>query len=242
MFDLSGKKALVTGSTQGIGFAIAETLAKFGATVFVNGSSSEEKTRTAAAKIPGAIPVVCDLSQSDCAEKLYAKTGDIDILVLNASIQYRTAWDQIEDSEFDKQIAVNFKASLKLIQKYSPYMKKQNWGRIVTIGSVQQAKPHKDMLVYAATKAAQLSMVENLSKQLAPFNITVNNVAPGVIETPRNFDALSDKNYAQQVINSIPCRYTGSPKDCAPQVLLLCSEEGRYVTGEDIFIDGGMKL
>ena len=165
MFDLSGKKALVTGSTQGIGFAIAKTLAKFGATVFINGAASEEKTQCAAAKIPGAIPVVCDLSQSDCAENLYEKTGDIDILVLNASIQYRTAWDEIDDYEFDKQIAVNFKASLKLIQKYSPYMKKQNWGRIVTIGSVQQAKPHKDMLVYAATKAAQLSMVENLSKQ-----------------------------------------------------------------------------
>ena len=121
-------------------------------------------------------------------------------------------------------------------------MKNQKWGRIVTIGSVQQAKPHKDMLVYAATKAAQLSMVENLSKQLAPFNITVNNVAPGVIKTPRNFDALADKQYEKQVLSNIPCGYAGEPKDCAPQVLLLCSDEGRYITGENIFIDGGMKL
>ena len=242
MFDLCGKKALVTGSTQGIGFEIAKTLAEHGATVFVNGALSEEKTKNAASKINGAIPVCCDLSQSDCAEKLYSITGDIDILVLNASIQYRTPWDEISDDEFDKQVATNFKASLKLIQKYAPYMKNQKWGRIVTIGSVQQAKPHKDMLVYAATKAAQLSMVENLSKQLAPFNITVNNVAPGVIKTPRNFDALADKQYEKQVLSNIPCGYAGEPKDCAPQVLLLCSDEGRYITGENIFIDGGMKL
>lgn len=242
MFDLSGKKALVTGSTQGIGFAIAETLQKFGATVFVNGATSEEKTRLAAEKIPGAIPVYCDLSQSDCAETLYKKTGDIDILVLNASVQYRTPWEEIGDYEFDKQVAINFKASLKLIQKYSSFMKKQNWGRIVTIGSIQQAVPHKDMLIYAATKAAQLSMVENLSKQLAPFNITVNNVAPGVIATPRNFDALSDKDYKKKILDGIPCGYAGTPQDCAPQVLLLCSEQGRYITGENIFIDGGMKL
>ena len=242
MFDLSGKKALVTGSTQGIGFAIAEILAKHGATVFVNGAASEEKTRLAAEKIPDAIPVCCDLSQSDCAERLYSATGDIDILVLNASIQYRTAWEEISDYEFDNQVAINFKASLKLIQKYTPYMRRQNWGRIVTIGSIQQAVPHKDMLVYAATKAAQLSMVENLSKQLAPFNITVNNVAPGVITTPRNSEALADKDYEKKILEGIPCGYAGLPEDCAPQILLLCSDEGRYITGENIFIDGGMKL
>ena len=85
-------------------------------------------------------------------------------------------------------------------------------------------------------------MARNLAKQLAPFGITVNNVAPGVIETPRNFDALSDKEYAKQVINGIPAGYAGQPQDCAGLVLLLCSEEGRYMTGEDIYMDGGMKL
>jgi NAD(P)-dependent dehydrogenase (short-subunit alcohol dehydrogenase family) len=137
---------------------------------------------------------------------------------------------------------VNFKASLKLIQKYAPYMQRQKWGRIITVGSVQQRKPHKDMVVYAATKSAQENMARNLAKQLAPFGITVNNVAPGVIETPRNFDALSDKEYAKQVINGIPAGYAGQPQDCAGLVLLLCSEEGRYMTGEDIYMDGGMKL
>lgn len=241
MFDLKGKKALVTGSTQGIGFAIAKCLSDFGATVYINGTN-EEKANAAIEKISGSRSAVYDLSLPDCADRLYEKTGDIDILVLNASIQYRKAWNEITDEEFDKQITVNFKASVKLIQKYAPYMKERKWGRIVTIGSIQEKKPHKDMLIYAASKAAQTSMVLNLSKQLAPFGVTVNNVAPGVIETPRNYDALSDVEYAKQVLSGIPCGYAGAPEDCVAQVLLLCSEEGRYITGENIFIDGGMKL
>ena len=241
MIDLKGKKALITGSTQGIGFAIAKTLAESGATVFINGTS-QEKAEKASAQIAGSQTAVCDLSLHDCADNLYAKTGDVDILILNASIQYRKAWNEITDEEFDKQIAVNLKASLKLIQKYAPYMQRQKWGRIITVGSVQQRKPHKDMLVYAAAKCAQENMSRNLAKQLAPFGITVNNVAPGVIETPRNYEALADKEYARQVLNGIPCGYTGQPMDCSGLVLLLCSEAGRYMTGEDIYIDGGMKL
>lgn len=242
MFDLTGKKALVTGSTQGIGFAAAKCLSDFGATVFVNGASSEEKTAAAAAQIPGAVPVTVDLSSPDCADKLYAVTGDIDILILNASVQYRRAWNAITDDEFDRQIAINLRASLKCIQKYAPHMQEQGWGRIITVGSVQQQKPHKDMLIYAATKAAQENMARNLAVQLAPFGITVNNIAPGVIETPRNTAVLSDAEGRRSVLARIPCGYAGQPADCAGQILLLCSEAGRYITGENIYIDGGMKL
>jgi len=130
----------------------------------------------------------------------------------------------------------------KLIQKYAPYMQSKRWGRIITVGSVQQQKPHKDMLIYAASKSAQENMARNLAKQLAPFGITVNNVAPGVIETPRNERALADEAYAKQIMDGIPCGHTGVPTDCSGLVLLLCSEEGRYITGDDIYIDGGMKL
>jgi NAD(P)-dependent dehydrogenase (short-subunit alcohol dehydrogenase family) len=241
MFDLTGKRALITGSTQGIGFALAKSLSEAGAAVFINGTN-EEKAKRAAEQIEGSHIAVCDLSLPDCADKLYEKTGDVDILILNASIQIRKPWNEITDEEFDKQVAVNFKASLKLIQKYAPYMQKQQWGRIITVGSVQQRKPHKDMMVYAATKSAQENMVRNLAKQLAPFGVTVNNVAPGVIETPRNYEALADKEYAKQVMKGIPCGYAGAPKDCSGLVLMLCSEAGRYMTGEDIYIDGGMKL
>lgn len=242
MADFKGKKVLITGSTQGIGLEIARQFSQCGAVVFINGAASEEKINNVVKSISNSRPALCDLSNPDCAEILYEITGDIDILILNASIQYRKAWDEISDEEFDRQIAVNFKSSLKLIQKYVPYMKEQKWGRVVTVGSVQQAKPHKDMLVYAATKAAQNNMVMNLAKQLAPFNITVNNVAPGVIETPRNFDALADEEYVKTVLAGIPCGHTGESKDCAGIMLLLCSDEGKYITGENIFIDGGMKL
>ena len=241
MFNLNGKKALVTGATQGIGYAIAACLADAGAKVYLGGQE-QRKADAATATISGSAAAICDLARHDCAEQLYAITGDVDILVLNASIQIRKSWDAITDEEFDQQIAVNFKSSVKLIQKYAPYMQQQKWGRIVTIGSVQQNKPHKDMLIYAASKAAQMNMAENLAKQLAPFGITVNNVAPGVIETPRNYHALADQAYRQQVLNGIPCGYAGTAVDCAGQVLLLCSDAGRYITGENIFIDGGMKL
>jgi len=169
-------------------------------------------------------------------------TGNIDILVLNASVQIRKRWDTITEDEFDTQMTVNFKSSVKLIQKYAPAMLENRWGRIVTIGSVQQKKPHKDMLIYAASKAAQMNMVQNLAKQFAPYGVTVNNIAPGVIATPRNDSALSDPEYKKQVMQGIPSERIGTPEDCAAQILLLCSEEGRYMTGEDIYIDGGMKL
>lgn len=242
MFDLSNKKALVTGSTQGIGFAIAETLAKCGATVYIHGATSVEKCRKASEKIAGSIPVCFDLSTPDGADKLYETVGDIDILVLNASIQYRKAWDEITSEELNTQIQTNFASSLRLIQLCVPKMKENKWGRILTVGSVQQYKPHKDMLVYAASKAAQMNMVQNLAKQLAPFGITVNNLSPGVIATPRNSDALADTDYAAKVLAGIPCGYAGKSEDCTGAALLLCSDEGRYVTGIDLVVDGGMRL
>ena len=242
MFNLKGKKALITGSTQGIGFSIAKVLAKQGATVFIHGATSIEKCRAAAEKIGGCIPVCQSLTDKDGADKLYETVGDIDILVLNASIQYRKAWDEITAEELNGQMQTNFASSLRLIQLCAPKMKEKGWGRILTVGSVQQYKPHKDMLVYAASKAAQMNMVQNLAKQLAPFGVTVNNLAPGVIATPRNDAALADPDYAPKVLSGIPMGYAGDSEDLSGAALLLCSDEGRYITGVDLVVDGGMKL
>lgn len=242
MFDLKGKKALVTGSTQGIGLAISKGLAAQGAKVWINGAASYEKCCQASREVTDSEIAFVSLSEIDCAEKLYEITGDIDILVLNASVQCRKSWDNVTSEEFDEQIKVNFKSSLELIQKYVPKMKMQGWGRILTIGSVQQYKPHKDMIVYAASKCAQMSMVENLATQLAPYGITVNNLSPGVIRTPRNAEALGDKKYEKKLLEGIPCGYAGEPRDCVTGALLLCSEEGRYINGIDLVIDGGMRL
>ena len=121
-------------------------------------------------------------------------------------------------------------------------MKKVGWGRIITVGSVQEAKPHPDMLVYSASKAAQTNMMHSLSLQLAEFGITVNNVAPGVVYTDRNKEALSDPEYAKKVTDSIPVGFYGEPEDCAGIVSLLCSEDGRYITGQSIYVDGGKSV
>ena len=128
------------------------------------------------------------------------------------------------------------------LQKYFPYMKENGFGRILTVGSVQQYRPHKDMAVYAATKEAQMSLVKNIAKQVAAYGITVNNLCPGVIATPRNDEALSNDEYRQKVLSGIPAGYAGEADDCAYAALYLCSNEARYVTGSEIIVDGGMHL
>ena len=128
------------------------------------------------------------------------------------------------------------------MQTYIPYMQEKKWGRFLTLGSVQQYKPHKDMAIYASTKCAIQSLVENVAKQVAKDSVTVNNLVPGVIITPRNTDALSDESYRDQVLKSIPIGMEGEPDDCAYAALLLCSEEGRYITGAELKVDGGMSL
>lgn len=241
MFDLSGKKALVTGSSQGIGFAIAKALAKHGAEVFVHGSN-EEKCHRAAEKIPNSKVVAVNLVSADCADRLYALTGDVDILVLNASVQIRGDWTDIAPEDFDKQMRINVFSAISLISKYVPYMKKQKNGRILTIGSVNQRKQNPALSAYAASKSALFNVVENMARELAADGITVNNIAPGVILTPRNDEALADEEYRKKVFATIPAGYGGTPDDIAPAALLLCSDEGRYITGADLLIDGGMHL
>ena len=242
MFDLTGKTALVTGSTQGIGFEVARLLSMHGAKVFVSGASSEEKCIEASKKIPGSVPVRADLLKDEELERLYEKTGDVDILVLNASIQYKRDWENFTPEEYDIQMNCNVRSSFFLIQKYVPGMKKKGWGRIVTVGSVNQYNQHPALAVYGMTKAAQYKMVQNIAPSLAPFGITINNVAPGAIETPRNQEALSDEAFKKKVVDGIPCGYVGLPEDVAPSVLFLCSEESRYITGSEIMVDGGYHL
>ena len=247
MFDLTGKTALVTGSSRGIGRAVALCLAEAGADVVVHCTGRPEKAQEVVDAIRAmgrkAWFIQKNLMDEDCAEYIFSRLEQpLDILVLNASIQYRKAWEQITAQDFAEQMNVNLRASMLLIQKAVPHMREQHWGRIVTVGSVQEAKPHPDMLVYSASKAGQRMMAQSLAGQLAKDGITVNNMAPGVIATDRNVEALSDPVYARQVADSIPVGFYGEPKDCAGAVLLLCSDEGRYITGQSLYVDGGKCL
>lgn len=240
------KKVLVTGSSRGIGKAIALRLAKDGFEVIVHCSGNTEKaniTKQEIEKAGGKASVVsADLCDTAQTAKLCEIAKYVDVLVLNASVQYRNKWENITLDECNNQLNCNFVSSLLLIQSAVPKMREKGWGRIVTVGSVQEAKPHPDMLVYSASKVAQTNMVKSLSLQLAKDGITVNNVAPGVIYTDRNVEALSDKEYAKKVTASIPVGFYGEPDDCAGMVSLLCSKEGRYITGQSIYVDGGKSV
>lgn len=240
------KKALVTGSSRGIGRAIAIRLAQEGFKIFIHAAGNvakAEETKEIIEKIGGEAEIlVANLSDLEQTKKLAEKVADVDALILNASLQYRTPWEDISIEACMEQLNCNLVSSMLLIQSTVPYMRTKKWGRIVTIGSVQEAKPHPDMLVYSASKAAQTNMVQSLALQLAKDGITVNNVAPGVIYTDRNLDALLDEAYAKKVMDSIPVGFYGMPEDCAGIVSLLCSEEGRYITGQSIYVDGGKSV
>ncbi len=227
-FDLTGKVAVVTGSTRGIGKAIGDALEEYGAKVIRHNTK------------------VCDLADSAAVDawfdKLEAEGNLPDILVANASIQQKTTWAQFPLDEARKEVEVNFLATLRMFQRSYPKMKAQKWGRLITIGSVNESRPHPDMCVYAATKSAQENLVRGLARQLAPEGITVNNVAPGVFYTDRNKECLADPVYGPKVTAAIPMHIYADPEDAAGTVLLLASDAGRYITGASIKVDGGLSL
>ena len=249
-FDLAGRRALVTGSSRGIGAAIAVALAEAGADVVVHYTGNTDQAReiasliTAAGRRTGVVQA--DLSADDGARRAYdesvAALGGIDILILNASLQTRKVWTAFTRADLDAHYAVNYRASFELLQLAAPGMIAARWGRILTLGSVQETKPHPEMLAYSSFKHAQTGLVLGLAKPLAPHGVTINNLAPGVIATDRNVAALSDPDYAEKVRAAIPTARFGAPADCVGAALLLCSEAGAYITGQTLFVDGGLGL
>ena len=236
------KRALVTGSTQGIGKAIAQRLVKNGFEVIVHCSSDIEKAERIKNEIGAYRSVVCDLSDMKQVSVLKEKTGAVDVLILNASVQYKQKWLDVGDAEMEKQLSVNVVSTLKLIQAYYPDMKEKGFGRIITIGSVNQHRQHPELSFYAATKCAVMSLVKNIAKEVAPFGITVNNVSPGAIATPRNANVYNDEAARKKVEAVIPAGRFGTPEECAGIVAFLAGDDSAYITGTDIKADGGMSL
>lgn len=236
------KTALVTGSTQGIGKAIAERLVKNGFKVIVHCSSDMEKAERIKTEIGAYKSIIGDLSDMRQVAEMRKKTGAVDVLVLNASVQYKQKWLDINDAEIEKQLSVNVVSTLKLMQSYYPEMKKNGFGRIITIGSVNQHRQHPELSFYAATKCAVMSIVKNVAKEVAPFGVTVNNVSPGAIATPRNANVYNDETARKKVEAVIPVGRFGTPEECAGIVAFLVSDDSAYITGADIKVDGGMSL
>ena len=227
-FDLTGRIALVTGSTRGIGKAIGDALEEFGAKVIRHNSR------------------VCDLADPEAIEKFFDELeskGEMpDIVVANASIQERYRWSEFPMDEARKETQVNFLATLRMFQRAYPKMKAQKWGRMIVIGSVQEKRPHPDMIAYAATKGAQENMVRNIARQVACEGITINNLCPGVFYTDRNKEVLGNAEYAAKVTAAIPMHDYAMPEDASGAAVLLASDAGRYITGATIVIDGGLSL
>jgi glucose 1-dehydrogenase len=249
-FSLVGRRAVVTASSRGIGRAIATILGAAGASLVVHGTpeGGDLSQTVADVRATGAscMALVADFRDAAAVDAFaldaMAHLGGLDILVSNAAIQVRAAWDAMSSTDIDAQLQVNLKAMLQLVGRFAPGMLEQKWGRIVTIGSIQEARPHPQMVAYAASKAAQTSVVVNLARQFAADGVTVNNLAPGVIVTDRNTAALADPTYAAAVLDRIPAKAFGTAQDCAGAALLLCSDAGRYITGSSLYVDGGMHL
>lgn len=233
MFDLSGMRALVTGGTSGIGAAIADALAAHGAEVLRHGLEDADAGLDVDLAAPGAVTLL--------AERALAG-GPVDIVVLSASLQIRSGWESLSADDVDRQLRVNLVSGFELLQALVPGMRDRGYGRVLTIGSVQQVRPHPDMIAYAASKAALANLTRNLARQVAASGVTVNTLSPGTVHTPRNVDALADQAYRQRVVAGIPAGRIGEPQDCVAAALLLCSPEGGYITGQDLIVDGGMSL
>ncbi len=248
-FDLTGRIALVTGARREIGRAIALALAARGAALAIHHAGGEEETRDAAAVVgeigaERAAEFAADFAEDDTGNRLaaavVAKFGRVDILVLNASIELVEDFEHISRDNFDRQIAVNLRSTLELLQALVPPMAARGWGRVVTIGSVQQERPHPRMLVYAGTKAAQFNWALNLARQFGASGVTVNNLAPGAILTARNRAQMRTEGEA--LAKRIPVGRLGTPDDLVGAALLLCSDAGRYITGANLFVDGGRHI
>ena len=244
MFDLTGKVALVTGATGGIGNAIARTLHARGATVALSGTRAEVLEGLKAELGERAHVFAANLSDRASVDALVpaveAGLGKLDILVNNAGITRDNLFMRMKDEEWDQVIEVNLTAGFRLSRAALKGMMKRRFGRIVGITSVVGVTGNAGQGNYAAAKAGMIGMSKSLAKEVASRNITVNCVAPGFIESPMT-DALNDKQ-KEGILAAVPAGRLGTGAEIAAAVLYLASEEAAYVTGETLHVNGGMAM
>jgi 3-oxoacyl-[acyl-carrier protein] reductase len=245
MFDLTGKTALITGASGGIGGAIAKALHAQGAKVVLSGTRIEALEAVKAELGGNAFIVQANLSDPVSDEALpkaaeEAAGSAIDILVNNAGITKDNLFMRMKDEEWDQVIAVNLTAAFRLSRGVLRAMMKKRWGRIIQISSVVGATGNPGQGNYAAAKAGLIGMTKSLAAEVASRNITVNAVAPGFIQTAMT-EALTDQQ-KELISQRIPAGRMGSPSEIAAAVAYLASEEAAYVTGETIHVNGGIAM
>jgi 3-oxoacyl-[acyl-carrier protein] reductase len=244
MFDLTGKTALVTGATGGIGAAIARVLHKAGATVAISGTRAAVLDELKA-KLGDRVHVIaCNLSDAADVEKLVpaaeAAMGSVDILVNNAGITRDGLAMRMKDEDWNAVIDVNLTAGFRLARAAMRGMMKKRWGRIVNITSVVGVTGNPGQANYVASKAGVIGLTKSLAQELASRNVTVNAVAPGFIATPMT-DVLNEKQ-REGILGRVPAGRLGSPDEIAAAVLYLVSDEAGYVTGQTLHVNGGMAM
>jgi 3-oxoacyl-[acyl-carrier protein] reductase len=244
MFDLTGKCALVTGASGGIGAAVAKALHAAGASVGLSGTRVDP-LQALAAELGGRAHVLpCDLSDMAAVDGLVKQAGEamgaFDILVNNAGITRDGLMMRMSDADWDAVIAVNLTASFRLCRAALRPMMKARWGRIVNIGSIVGTGGNPGQANYAAAKAGLVGMSKSLAAEVASRNITVNTVAPGFIATAMT-DKLNDDQKAR-LMADIPAGRMGTAEEVAAAVLYLASPEAAYVTGATLHVNGGMAM
>lgn len=245
MFDLSGKIALVTGASGGIGRAIAAGLHRQGATVVLTGTRAEVLAQVAAGLGSERTHVIlADLSQPDAADALIkaveAAAGGIDILVNNAGLTRDQLLLRLKDADWEGVLDVNLTAPMRLSRAVLKGMMKRRFGRIISITSIVGATGNAGQTNYAASKAGLVGFSKSLAQEVGSRNITVNCVAPGFIETAMT-EVLGDEQ-KQKLMSAIPLGRMGTGEEIAAAVVYLASSEAGYVTGETLHVNGGMAM
>ena len=247
---LEGKVALVTGSSQGIGQAIAAYLAKEGADIVIDYRSHPDGAKETLAKVEAAGRkghiVQADLSRVNEVRKLVSEGiehfGKLDILVNNAGIDGKNAdfWN-ITEADYDAVLNINLKGTFFTTQAFVQHLiETKRTGKIINISSTHEEMAFPHFTSYCASKGGVKMMMRNLAVELGPMGITINNIAPGAIETPINTKLLNDPVKLNSLKENIPLRRLGKPEDIAPMVAFLASAAADYVTGSTFFVDGGL--
>jgi NAD(P)-dependent dehydrogenase (short-subunit alcohol dehydrogenase family) len=255
---MAGERVLITGASLGIGACVARVLAARGAHVALQHAESIDSAMghpgAAAAlaqelSVHGQQATVIDAElgtpgvPARVVAQAEAKLGGVDVLVLCASAQVRQELAEVDATSFDLQCHVNLRATVEFLQAVLPGMRERRHGRVVSVGSVNQARPHPELMVYAALKAAQHNLMLGVAKQFAPFGVTANSVAPGLIETPRNEWRRQDITEWERIQREAnPMGRAGHPEEVAELIALLVASAGAFITGADIAIDGGGRL
>jgi 3-oxoacyl-[acyl-carrier protein] reductase len=244
VFDLTGKTALVTGATGGLGGAMATALHGAGATVAISGTRKENLEALAATLGERVHVLPSDLSVPEQVEALVPGAeqamGRLDILVANAGITRDNLFVQLKDEEWDQVLAVNLTATFRLARAATRGMMRRRFGRIIGITSVVGVTGNPGQGNYTAAKAGMIGMMKSLAQEYAKRGVTANCVAPGFIATPMT-DKLNDKQ-REAILGRVPAGRLGSPGDIAAAVVYLASDEAAYVTGQTLHVNGGMAM